>query len=83
MSKSSDLGAPIKRATTVTKSDRTSDQETSMDSDTPFQTIGPRPSPADAKLWQSVHDYLDNPPPLAVLFRNPWKWLNSRTPKKP
>lgn len=50
---------------------------------TPIRPVSPRPSPADAKLWQSVHDYLDNPSPLAVLFRNPWKWLNSRTPKKP
>lgn len=82
MSKSSDLDGQAIHATTVSKSDRTSDLENSMESDT-LATIGPKVNAADAKLWQSVHDYLENPPPLAVLFRNPWKWLNSRTPPKP
>ena len=60
---------------------RTIAEETSMESSTPIRTIGPTATPADTRLWQSVHDYLDNPPPLAVLLRNPWKWLNSRTHK--
>ena len=52
-----------------------------MESSTAIRTIGTTATPADTRLWQSVHDYLDNPPLLAVLLRNPWKWLNSRTHK--
>lgn len=57
-------------------------EDSSMDSTTEITTIGPRANPADAALWQSVHDYLDNPPPLAAILRNPWKWLNSRNRQK-
>lgn len=63
----------------ITNQGRTPDKEASMESNTAMTAIGPKATTQDIKLWQSVHDFLDDPPPLAVLLRNPWKWLNSRS----
>lgn len=84
MMTSSDFEDESKNECDIYKShqSRKLDKETSMDSNTKIKVIGPQTSTTETKLWQSVHDYLDDPPPISVLLRNPWKWLNSRARNK-
>jgi cytochrome b561 len=53
-----------------------------MDAPRRILPIGLRP-PRNPRFWRRLHAQLGRTVPLAVVWRNPWRWLNQTTGATP